>query len=141
MLKEMGASDVKIEETAIQSEFGESIKFDKILNLIGNSVLVDTISLVRTHGRVLQAGWLGGLAPVQDFNPMVEMHSGVHFSLFHSKVLGTPDFPMSAVPLQQIVGRFKADNGTQSRLMSSTTTTYKKHTGYWTLTMPEARSS
>ncbi|RAO69992.1 uncharacterized protein BHQ10_006004 [Talaromyces amestolkiae] len=107
MLKEMGASDVSIEKTGIQSVLGENIKFDKILNLIGNSVLVETFSLVRTHGRILQAGWLGGLAPVQDFNPMVEMQSGVHFSLFHSKVLGTPEFPMSAVPLQQIVDKIQ----------------------------------
>jgi NADPH2:quinone reductase len=52
---------------------------------------------------MLQAGWLGGLAPVPDFNPMVEMESGVHFSLFHSKVLGTPDFPLSQIPWQRIV--------------------------------------
>lgn len=103
LLKEMGASDVKIEKTGIQSELGKKIKFDKILNLIGNNVLVETFSLVRTHGRILQAGWLGGLTPVRDFNPMVEMETGVHFSLFHSKVLGTPEFPMSAVPLQEIV--------------------------------------
>ncbi|KAF3397086.1 Quinone oxidoreductase PIG3 [Talaromyces pinophilus] len=108
MLKEMGASDVKIEKTGIQSEFDENIRFDKILNLIGNSVLVETISLVRTHGRILQAGWLGGLAPVQNFNPMIEMQSGAHFSLFHSKVLGTPGFPMSGVPLQQIVDKIQS---------------------------------
>lgn len=107
MLKEIGASDVKIEKTGIQSEFGENIKSDKILDLIGNSVLVETNSLVRTHGRILQAGWLGGFAPVKDFNPMVEMQSGVHFSLFHSKVLGTSEFPMSAVPLQQIVDKIQ----------------------------------
>ena len=104
----MGASDVKIEKTGIQSELGKKIKFDKILNLIGNNVLVETFSLVRTHGRILQAGWLGGLTPVRDFNPMVEMETGVHFSLFHSKVLGTPEFPMSAVPLQQIVHKIQS---------------------------------
>lgn len=108
MLKGMGANDVKIEKIGLQSELRENIKFDKILNLIGNSVLVETISLVRAHGRILQAGWLGGLAPVRDFNPMVEMQSGVHFSLFHSKVLGTPEFPMSAVPLQQIVDKIQS---------------------------------
>ncbi|KUL85411.1 hypothetical protein ZTR_07033 [Talaromyces verruculosus] len=108
MLKEMGASNVKIEKIGIQSEFDENIKFDKILNLIGNSVLVETISLVQRHGRILQDGWFGGLAPVKAFNPMVEMQPGVHFSLSHSKVLGTPEFPMSAVPLQQIVDKIQS---------------------------------
>lgn len=52
---------------------------------------------------MLQAGWLGGLAPIADFNPMIQMPSGVHFSLFHSKNLGLPEFPLSEVPLQEIV--------------------------------------
>jgi NADPH:quinone reductase len=102
-LKTMGAVDVKLEQEGL--EF--STKFDKVLNLIGNRVLVESISLARTGGRMLQAGWLGGLAPVVDFNPMVEMESGVHFSLFHSKVLGTPDFPLSAIPFQDIVTKIE----------------------------------
>ena len=34
---------------------------------------------------------------------VLQMASGVHFSLFHSKVLGTPDFPLERLPLQTIV--------------------------------------
>ena len=34
---------------------------------------------------------------------MTQMATGIHFSLFHSKVLGTPEFPLSDVPLQEIV--------------------------------------
>jgi NADPH2:quinone reductase len=109
MMKKMGAVDVKIEQQGLGREFPAGVKFDKVLNLIGNGVLLESISLTRTGGRMLQAGWLGGLAPVVDFNPMVQMESGVHFSLFHSKVLGTPDFPLSAVPLQDIVR--KIENG------------------------------
>ncbi|KAJ8109321.1 hypothetical protein ONZ43_g6170 [Nemania bipapillata] len=56
---------------------------------------------------MLQAGWLGGLEPLRDFNPMVQMESGVHFSLFHSKVLGTPEFPLSGIPLQEIVRKIE----------------------------------
>ena len=51
------------------------------------------------------AGWLGGLDPVKDFNPLLQMASGIHFSLFGSFVFGTPEFPISEVPLQQIVDR------------------------------------
>lgn len=111
MLKKRGAVDVKIERRGLNEEFsnGPSQKFDKVLNLIGNSVLVESINLTRTGGRILQAGWLGGLEPVVDFNPMIQMDSGVHFSLFHSKVLGTPEFPLSGIPLQDIVK--KLENG------------------------------
>ena len=35
------------------------------------------------------------------------MEPGVHFSLFHSKVLGTEDFPVSKFPLQEIVKKIE----------------------------------
>ncbi|KAM0263901.1 hypothetical protein ACHAQJ_000936 [Trichoderma viride] len=106
-IKAKGAIDAKLEHEDLQTEFPSGFKFDKVLNLIGNRVLVESISLARPGGRMLQAGWLGGLAPVVDFNPMVEMDPGVHFSLFHSKVLGTPGFPLSAIPLQEIVSKIE----------------------------------
>jgi NADPH:quinone reductase-like Zn-dependent oxidoreductase len=50
---------------------------------------------------------------VPDFNPLLQMSSGVHFSFFGSFVFGTPGFPLSDVPLQTIAkevaaGRYKA---------------------------------
>jgi len=112
MLKKLGAVDVKFERPMLGDQFptqaGESpFKFDKTLNLIGNSVLLESIAITRPGGRMLQAGWLGGLQPVQNFNPMIEMESGVHFSLFHSKVLGTKDFPLSQIPLQDIARKIE----------------------------------
>ena len=112
-LRNMGASDVKLESLELHKSFREGDRFDKCLNLIGNVALLDSIILTKPGGRMLQAGWLGGLNPVRDFNPMLQMSSGVHFSLFHSKVLGTPDFPLQKVPLQEIVdmierGEFEA---------------------------------
>lgn len=108
-LMSMGVSDVELESPELPSQLqGKGTKkFDKVLNLIGNSVLLQSISLTRTGGRMLQAGWLGGLAPVVDFNPMLQMETGVHFSLFHSKVLGTSDFPISLFPLQEIVDKIE----------------------------------
>jgi len=112
MLKKMGAVDVKREQPELSNQFANASnppRFDKTLNLIGNRVLLESIRLTRPGGRMLQAGWLGGLEPVADFNPMIQMESGVHFSLFHSKVLGNPDFPLSGIPLQDIVR--KIENG------------------------------
>jgi len=116
----MGAAEVVKEERGLfQHRQGDAVgdedgsgngrrKFDKTLNLIGNTVLLESISLTRAGGRMLQAGWLGGLEPLTDFNPMVQMESGVHFSLFHSKVLGTDDFPLEDVPLGDIVRKIEA---------------------------------
>ncbi|KAI1152971.1 GroES-like protein [Nemania diffusa] len=109
-LREMGAAEVAREERGLfRSDGGSKAgrRFDKTLNLVGNTVLLESIALTRAGGRMLQAGWLGGLEPLKDFNPMVQMESGVHFSLFHSKVLGTPEFPLSDIPLQQIVTKMQ----------------------------------
>ncbi len=59
-------------------------KFDAMLNLVGNSVLLEMFDIVRRGGHLCQAGWLGGLAPIADFNPMVQMASGIHFSIFRT---------------------------------------------------------
>lgn len=107
-LKAMGANDVKIEREGLADSFPKGFKFDKVLNLIGNRVLLESISLTRTGGYILQAGWLGGLDPIKNFNPMVQMESGVHFSLFHSKTLGSPEFPLSGIPLQKIVSQIES---------------------------------
>ena len=110
MLKKMGAVDAIFEQQDLGSHLAAQNKpaeFDKVLNLIGNRVLLESISLTRTGGRMLQAGWLGGLAPVADFNPMIQMKPGVHFSLFHSKTLGTPEFPLSGIPFQEIVRKIE----------------------------------
>ncbi|KAF2106525.1 chaperonin 10-like protein [Lophiotrema nucula] len=106
-LKDLGAVEAAREQRDLQTQLPDGQRFDKVLNLIGNSVLLESIRLTKTGGRMLQAGWLGGLAPVKDFNPMVEMESGVHFSLFHSKMLGTREFPLSGIPLQDIVRKIE----------------------------------
>jgi NADPH:quinone reductase-like Zn-dependent oxidoreductase len=49
-----------------------------------------------------KSGWLGGLDPIGDFNPLLRMASGVNLNFFGSFVFGTPGFPLSDVPLQDI---------------------------------------
>ncbi|KAL4906173.1 hypothetical protein BDW74DRAFT_177197 [Aspergillus multicolor] len=114
-LKALGVENVEIEHAILSEHLGTSEgKFDAVLELIGNSTIVDSLKLVRRGGRVCLAGFLGGLAPVPDFNPLLQMASGVHFSFFGSFVFGTKEFPLSDVPLQDIVGmiaegKFKAE--------------------------------
>jgi NADPH:quinone reductase-like Zn-dependent oxidoreductase len=78
---------------------------DTVLDLVGNSAVLESLTLVRRGGRVCEAGWLGGLAPIASFNPMLQMPSGAHFSLFGSFMFGSPEFPLSAVPFQTIVDK------------------------------------
>lgn len=79
---------------------------DAVLDLVGNSVLRDSLQCVRAKGRVCQIGFLGGLDPLVDFNPLADLPSGVQLSTFASAfVLGPEPFPLSRVPLQEIVAK------------------------------------
>jgi NADPH2:quinone reductase len=117
-LYELGVDKVVQEKNDLGKSLGlEKVdpvgKFDKCLNLVGNSVLLETLWLIKRHGRYCHAGWLGGLTPVKDFDPLLQMAPGVHFSLFASPYWGIPEWPTSEVPLREIVtniadGKFNA---------------------------------
>ena len=78
---------------------------DAVLDLVGNTTIRDSFVMVRRDGRVCEAGFLGGLGPIESFNPLAELPSGVQFSFFGSFVFGTPTFPLSEIPFQTIVDR------------------------------------
>ena len=101
-LKEAGAARVIVADPGVAAEF-EGVPYDAVLDLIGNRTLLDSMRAAKAGGRVCIAGFLGGLAPVEDFNPLMQMPSGVHLSFFGSFELGSAAFPMSAVPMQDIV--------------------------------------
>ncbi|HEV3106704.1 MAG TPA: zinc-binding alcohol dehydrogenase family protein [Trinickia sp.] len=101
-LKALGVSRCEIERPDLSQHIAERKQLDAVLDLVGNSTLLDSLSMVRRDGKVCLAGWLGGLAPIADFNPLLQMPSGVDFTFFGSFVFGTPGFPLSDVPLQTI---------------------------------------
>lgn len=78
---------------------------DAVLELVGNTTVLDSMAMVRRGGRVCEAGFLGGLGPMEGFNPLLQMPSGVHFSFFGSFVFGSPEFPLSDIPFQTIFDR------------------------------------
>lgn len=97
-----------LEMQARTLSLNHSASGDAVLDLVGNSVLLDSLAAVRRDGCVCLAGFLSGLAPLSSFNPLLQMPSGVHFSFFDSFVFGTREFPLSDVPLQAIVERAAA---------------------------------
>lgn len=113
MLKALGAERVELEGPDLSKRIAEAKQIDAVLDLVGNSVILDSLAMLRRGGRACLAGWLGGLAPIADFNPLLQMASGVYLTFFGSFVFGTPGFPLSDVPLQTIAadvaaGRLKA---------------------------------
>ena len=102
MLQKLGAERCEIERRDLSKQIAEAKKIDAILDLVGNSVVLDSLAMLRRGGRACLAGWLGGLEPIADFNPLLQMASGVYLTFFASFAFGTPGFPLSDVPLQKI---------------------------------------
>jgi NADPH:quinone reductase-like Zn-dependent oxidoreductase len=102
MLEVLGVERCEIERPDLSQHIPEAKQIDAVLDLVGNSVVLDSLAMLRRGGRSCLAGWLGGLDPIPDFNPLLQMSSGVYLTFFGSFVFGTPGFPLSDVPLQQI---------------------------------------
>jgi NADPH:quinone reductase len=102
MLEKLGAERCEIERPDLSKHIPEAKKIDAVLDLVGNSVVLDSLAMLRRGGRSCLAGWLGGLDPIPEFNPLLQMASGVYLTFFGSFVFGTPGFPLSDVPLEQI---------------------------------------
>jgi NADPH:quinone reductase-like Zn-dependent oxidoreductase len=108
MLEALGAVRAEVEGPDLSKRIAEGGKIDAVLDLVGNSTILDSLAMLRRGGRACLAGWLGGLAPIADFNPLAQMASGVYLTFFASFVFGKPGFPLSDVPLQAIAADVEA---------------------------------
>ena len=105
MLEQLGATRVELESRTLAAGIAEAKQIDAVLDLVGNSTILDSLDMLRRDGTACLAGWLGGLDPIDDFNPLARMPSGVNWSFFGSFVFGSPGFPLSDVPLQDIAAQ------------------------------------
>ena len=110
-LEALGAQSPMLEasDLAVQIRRTHPRGVDAVLDLIGNSAILDSLSAVRPDGRVCLAGFLGGGRPIESFDPLRHMPSGVHLSFFASAfTFGTQEYPISGIPFQSIVDRTEA---------------------------------
>jgi NADPH:quinone reductase len=109
-LESLGAREVVLETPdlpqRVRGRYAEGV--DCVLELIGNSTVVGSLTMLRRHGRLCLAGFLGGLDPIKAFMPIAQMPSGVQFSVFGSFMFGAPEFPIAEAPMQTIVERVEA---------------------------------
>lgn len=105
-LKELGADRVIVAGASLDRELAG--EYDAILDLLGNSSLRASLRLAVPGGRVCLAGFLAGLAPLEDFNPLTDMPSTVQLSFFGSFNFGEPGHEMHAIPYQDIADALAA---------------------------------
>ncbi|OBI07184.1 alcohol dehydrogenase [Mycobacterium sp. E2462] len=119
-LEALGAVRVELERRDLAAHLAETKQVDAVLDLVGNSTILDSLDMLRRGGTACLAGWLGGLQPIDGFNPLLRMPSGVNWNFFGSFVFGTPGFPLSDVPLQDIAAQVAQGriDATPSRVFS-----------------------
>ena len=115
LLRSIGAAQVLIDDGQLADQVQKlGTEVDCVFDLVGNTVLRDSLRAVRTRSRVCQLGFLGGLESVTEFNPIADLPTGIQLSFYGSAfVLGTNGFPLADIPLQQMIanaeaGRYKA---------------------------------
>ncbi|MET3130756.1 NADPH2:quinone reductase [Oxalobacteraceae bacterium GrIS 1.11] len=109
-LKALGASDVLQDSATLSQQLRERYPsgVDAVLDIVGNSSILDSLKAIRRNGRACLAGFLGGPQAIPAFNPLQDMPSGVHLSFFASFMLGSKQYPLSRIPFQTIADRAAA---------------------------------
>jgi NADPH:quinone reductase len=110
LLRDLGAAEVLTDDGQLADQVRETgTTVDCVFDLVGNSVLRDSLRIVRPRGRVCQLGFLGGLEPVTGFDPITDLPTGVQLSFYGSAfVLGTEDFPLTEIPLASMIAKAEA---------------------------------
>ena len=59
-LEKLGAERCEVERRDLSKHIPEAKKIDAVLDLVGNTVMLDSLAMLRRGGRSCLAGWLGG---------------------------------------------------------------------------------
>jgi NADPH:quinone reductase-like Zn-dependent oxidoreductase len=107
-LEALGAQRVLIEGAGLRAQVHNLFPrgIDAVIDLIGNTTILDSLNMLRRGGRACLAGFLGGGGPIANLQPVFQIPSGRHLSVFASAlVTGTAEFPLAEIPFQDIVDR------------------------------------
>ena len=111
LLKALGADAVVIDKGQISEEVMQlhPEKVDKVIELLGNSSLADSLKYLRPMGSIVLAGFLGGLGPLESFHPIFQIPNGIRLTALASTfIFGTRGFEYSKIPLQKIISDIEA---------------------------------
>jgi len=107
MLEAIGASEVVLEQPELSGRVRGHHPggIDAVLDIVGNTTVLDSMAMLRRGGKVCLAGFLGGGGPLT-LEPVFQLPSGTLLSVFASAlVTGTQEFPLSEIPFQTIAER------------------------------------
>ena len=102
LLRGIGAASVLIDDGALADQVVRlNLRVDGVFDLVGNSAPRDSPRIARPGGRVCQLGFLGGLEPVAEFNPLQEMITKAESGRYRAK-------PVKVFGFEEIVEAHRA---------------------------------
>src|SRR5262249_14119656 len=107
LLETLGAREVLTEgaDLAMRVRERHKVGIDAVLDIVGNTTVLDSLGMLRRGGRACLVGFLGGGAPLA-LEPVFQIPSGTFLTVFASAlVTGTAAFPLAEIPFQAIVDR------------------------------------
>ena len=107
MLEALGAKEVLLESTELSRRVRERHPqgINAVLDIVGNTTVLDSLAMLRRGGEACLVGFLGGGGPLS-LEPVFQVPSGVKFSVFASAIVtGNAEFPLAEIPFQDIVDR------------------------------------
>ena len=106
LLKDLGANEVILDNGTIAPGVRKLVAdgVNHVVELIGNSTLADSMAAVRVRGWLCVAGFLGGMQPLEQYQPLLQIPSGLRLTVFGSAfVFGDKGYELTNIPLQSIV--------------------------------------
>jgi NADPH:quinone reductase-like Zn-dependent oxidoreductase len=115
LLRDLGVHDALIESKELSKRVHDAhpTGIDAVLDIVGNTTIIDSLATLKRGGGVCEVGFLGGGGPLE-IEPVFQIPSGRRLMTFASAlVTGTAEFPISEIPFQAIVdhvadGTYKA---------------------------------
>ena len=92
--------EVAIENGRLAEGIAEEGRFDKVLELVGTTTLLDSLACLAPRGMVCMAGMVGDRWTIDHFEPMVAIPSKARLTIYSG---GTADF--KATPLDELLTR------------------------------------
>ena len=107
LLRGLGAHEVLVESKELSERVHDAhpTGIDAVLDIVGNTTIIDSLATLKRGGGVCEVGFLGGGGPLT-MEPVFQIPSGRRLTTFASAlVTGSAEFPISEIPFQAIVDR------------------------------------
>jgi NADPH:quinone reductase-like Zn-dependent oxidoreductase len=103
MMKSAGCDVVFVDDGYVSKQIGqEKDNFDKVLELVGTTSLLDSLQCVKEGGSVCMTGMVGNAWELEKFSPMGSIPTAVNLTTYAG---GPEDF--MATPLEELAAQIK----------------------------------